>query len=89
MEVTPLSAPGLILSLVFITQLFVFFLFFEEIPLSQRRLPLGGSSSAFAVESAELTPYVAAGGDRNEQIQGVNAGTSHPNRYISTTGVNI
>ena len=45
LEVTVLSAPGLILTIIFILQLFLNFLLFEEIPISYRRLPLNTTNS--------------------------------------------
>ena len=45
--VTGLSAPGLILSIIFILQLFLNLALFDEIPTSQRRLPLNSTEGAF------------------------------------------
>ena len=51
LEITSLSAPGLFLTFVFIVQLFLNFLLFEEIPLTHRRIPLNTTDSAFADNS--------------------------------------
>lgn len=49
--ITGLSAPGLILSVIFIIQLFLNFLLFDEIPKQNRRLPLNSTSNAFVDNS--------------------------------------
>ena len=56
--ITGLSAPGLILSVIFAIQLFLNFLLFDEIPTSHRRLPLNSTSNAF-VDNSQLTPYIS------------------------------
>ena len=49
--ITGLSAPGLILSVIFIIQFFLNFLLFDEIPKQNRRLPLNSTSNAFVDNS--------------------------------------
>lgn len=55
-EVSGVSAPGLVLTIMFITQLFLNFLLFEEIPVTYRRLPLNTTNSY--VDNSQLTPYM-------------------------------
>ena len=43
--ITALSAPGIILTFIFITQLFIYNVLFEEIPTAFRRLPLNTTNS--------------------------------------------
>ena len=54
---TGLSTPGLILSALFILQLFVNFFLFEEIPTSYRRLPINTTNTY--VDNSQLTPYIS------------------------------
>ena len=55
MPVSPLSAPGQLLTVLFVILVFLNFLLFEEIPLSHRRLPLNTSLSI--TDNTQLTPY--------------------------------
>lgn len=55
LEVTGLTAPGLLLAVLFLLQLFGNFLMFDEIPPHLRRLPL---NSTYA-DNSRLTPYVS------------------------------
>ena len=57
LTVTSLTAPGLLLAILFLMQLFANFLMFDEIPPSLRRLPL--SSSSGYVDNSSLTPYIS------------------------------
>jgi len=88
LEVTALSAPGLFLTIIFILQLFLNFVLFEEIPISHRRLPLGATSSF--VDNSQLTPYIASASQpQQEQTQPARGASNHQNRYVSQTGLNI
>ena len=62
LEVTALTAPGLALTVLFLFQLFLNFLLFEEIPTSYRRLPLNTTNSY--VDNSQLTPYIS---NQNEE----------------------
>ena len=57
LDVTGLTAPGILLSIVFMIQLIASFLMFEEIPQSWRRLPLN-TNNAY-VDNSRLTPYIS------------------------------
>ena len=91
LDVTALSAPGLILTIIFITQLFLNFILFEEIPINFRRLPLNTTNS-YAADNSQLTPYISNPGQQASQDhQLASTQQNHPNRYITQlpAGVNI
>ena len=84
---TALSAPGLLLTVVFLFQLFTNFLLFDEIPTAFRRLPLNMTSAY--VDNSQLTPYISNQNELDARQEGAEERT-HAGRVVSLApGVNM